>query len=97
MKIQKRYPGTRGAHAALARGRSPPPPGAGDVSSALASGRGPLAYRGLLADAPLWRVAGAPRPPGAGVARAALARGRSPPAEKTVFVKHQPKLYLVDV
>ena len=38
-----------------------------------------------------------PCPPGAGDARAALARGRSPPAEKTVFVKHQPKLYLVDV
>ena len=35
--------------------------------------------------------------PGPGDARAALARGWSPPAEKTVFVKHQPKLYLVDV
>ena len=34
---------------------------------------------------------------GAGDARAALVRGWSPPAEKIVFVKHQPKLYLVDV
>ena len=38
-----------------------------------------------------------PWPPAAGDARVALACGRSPPAEKTVFIKRQPKLYLVDV
>ena len=104
-------PGARGTSAALIRGRSTRPPGAGDVSTALVHGRGPLAHRGLLADAPLWHVARVPpgyRQPGT---HAPLWRVAGAPLLKKQFssninqnciwlifdIKCQPKLYLVDV
>ena len=104
-------PGARGMSAALICGRSPRPPGAGEVSAAMARGRGPLAHRGLLADAPLWHVARVPpgyQRPGM---HAPLFRAAGAPLLIKQFssninqnciwlmfdIKCQPKLYLVDV
>ena len=63
-----------------------------EVSGVGARGPSPPAHRGPRSRAPEF-----PCQPAAGDAPASLARGWSPPAEKTVFIKHQPKLYLVDV
>ena len=99
------YQSRRGMRAALTCRRSPPcPPGAGDVSADLACGQSPPAHQGPGAHAPLWRgdvflcISGYVDskkvynfdPFLTGLRHFCL-------YEKTVFVKHQQKLYLVDV
>ena len=67
-------------------------PGAGGPRASLTHGRSPPAHRG-----PGSRAPGFPLPTGS---RGRTRRSRAwpePPAEKTIFVKHQPKLYPVDV
>ena len=89
--------GIRGRHRRSGTLLEPPcQPGAGGTSAALAHGRSPPPTGGKGCKLCSGALPGPPCPPGAVGGRAALARGRSPAAEKTVFVKHQPKLYLVD-
>ena len=98
--FKKRYPGAGVVRAALTRGRSPPAhlvPGSSLNQNSFWLMLAPVGQGWLR---PCVREARAREFP-----LATGGRGRTrhsgawpePPAEKTVFVKHQPKLYLVDV
>ena len=107
-RFKKRYPGAGDERTALARPEPPLPTGGqGHARCSEAQLEPPLPTGGWG-----HARRSSPCPPGTRCACAALARGWSPPptggwggtcrsgawpAEKTFFVKHQPKLYLVDV